>query len=264
MNPQGIYTLVSLGNTLDRQMETIANNLANLNTSGYKEDQLAFQQLFATTMGVASESDEELFAHNEHLAPYSGVGTTYVSVADMGTNLSPGAVVQTGNNLDFSLINETEYFSIQTPQGERFTRGGNFTLNQDGTLVTNEGYPVNGKPVDGKNATINLKGNEVRLGEDGAVMVDGKEAGGFKIVTFPFPHRLQKFGGTMFAPNDPENIPTIKEEPTLAQGTLEASNVNAVKELVRMIQANRAYTSMQKALTASDDMNRSALTLAGV
>ncbi|MEE8434063.1 MAG: flagellar hook-basal body complex protein, partial [bacterium] len=166
MNPQGIYTLVSQANTLDRQMETIANNLANLNTTGYKEDQLAFQQLFATTMGVASESDEELFAHHEHLAPYSGVGTFYVSVADMGTNQSPGPVVQTGNKLDFSLLKEGEFFSIQTPQGERFTRGGNFTINQDGTLVTHEGFPVNAKPVDGKNATITLKGKDVRLGED--------------------------------------------------------------------------------------------------
>ncbi|MCH8074282.1 MAG: flagellar hook-basal body protein [SAR324 cluster bacterium] len=262
MNPQGIYTLVSQGNALDRQMETIANNLANLNTIGYKEDQLAFQQLFATTMGVASESDEELFAHHEHLAPYTGVGTFFVSVADMGTNHSPGPLLQTGKKLDFALLNETEYFSIQTPQGERFTRGGNFTINQDGTLVTHEGYPVNGKPVDGKDATLNLKGNDVRLGGDGTVTVDGKEAGGFKIVTFRFPHRLQKFGGAMFAPNDPENLPKIKEEPSLAQGMLESSNVNAVKELVRMIQANRAYTSMQKGITAADDMNRSALTLA--
>lgn len=264
MNPQGIYTLVSQGKTLDRQMETIANNLANVNTTGYKEDQLAFQQLFSTTMGVASESDEELFAHHEHLAPYTGVGTFFVSVADMGTNHSPGPVLQTGNKLDFSLINEGEYFSIQTPQGERFTRAGNFTRNQDGILVTHEGFPVNAKPVDGKNATINLKGNDIRLGGDGSVTVDGKEVGGFKIVTFPFPHRLQKFGGVMFAPNDPENIPTIKEEPTLSQGTLESSNVNSVKELVRMIQANRAYTSMQKAITAADDMNRAALTLAEV
>ena len=103
MNPQGIYTLVSQGNTLDRQMETIANNLANVNTTGYKEDQLAFQQLFSTTMGVANESEEELFAHHEHLAPYTGVGTFYVSVADMGTNHSPGPPVRTGNRLDFSL-----------------------------------------------------------------------------------------------------------------------------------------------------------------
>ncbi len=262
MNPQGIYTLVYQANTLDRQMETIANNLANLNTAGYKEDQLAFQQLFATTMGVASESDEELFAHNEHLGPYTGVGTFFVSVADMGTNQSSGPVVQTGNKLDFALLKEFQFFSIRTPQGERFTRGGNFTINQDGTLVTHEGYPVNGKPVDGKDATLNLKGSEIRLGEDGTVIVDGKEAGGLKIVTFPFPHRLQKFGGTMFAPNDPENLPKIVDDPSLAQGMLESSNVNAVKELVRMIQANRAYTSMQKALSVSDDMNRAAITLA--
>ena len=89
-----------------------------------------------------------------------------VSVAYRGTNHSLGPLLQNGKKLDFALLNETEYFSIQTPQGERFTRGGNFTINQDGTLVTHEGYPVNGKPVDGKNATINLKGNDVQLGGD--------------------------------------------------------------------------------------------------
>lgn len=264
MNPQGIYTLVSQGKVLDRQMETIANNLANVNTTGYKEDQLSFKQLFSTTMGVANESDEELFAHNEHLAPYTGVGTFFVAVADMGVNHSPGAPVITGNKLDFTLNKEGQFFSIQTPQGERFTRGGNFMINQDGTLVTNEGFPVNGKPVDGKISTITIKGNDLRVSDDGTVNVDGKQVGGMKIVTFPFPQRLQKFGGTMFAPNDPENLPKIVDDPSLTQGTLESSNVNAVKELVRMIQANRAYTSMQKAITAADSMNRSALTLAEV
>ena len=110
MNPQGIYTLVSLGNTLHRQMDTIANNLANVNTIGYKEDQPAFQQLFAATMGVASESDEETFAHHEHLAPYTGVGAFFVSVADMGKNLAPGRLITTGNNLDFAIKRNIKLF----------------------------------------------------------------------------------------------------------------------------------------------------------
>ena len=259
MNPQGIYTLVSQGNTLDRQMETIANNLANVNTVGYKGDQPVFQQLFATTMGVANESDEEQFAHHEHLAPYTGVGTFYVSVADMGKNMSPGKLVNTGNKFDFGIVSENGFFSIQTPQGERFTRAGNFTLNQDGLLVTPDGFPVNGKE-----GPITIRGDDIRLGEDGTIMVDGENQGGLKMMTFPFPQRLQKFGGAMFAPEDNENSPRILEEVQLAQGMIELSNVNAVQELVKMIQANRAYTSMQKGLTSADGMNRSAITLAEV
>lgn len=259
MNPQGIYTLVSGGKTLERQMETTANNLANVSTLGYKSDQPAFQQLFAQTMGVASESDEESFAHHEHLAPYTGVGTFFVSTADMGKNLSAGGLVSTGNNLDFAIISKDGFFSIDTPQGERFTRAGNFRLNQDGEMVNSEGFAVNGKE-----GPIKIEGTEVTLGEDGTVMVDGKPAGGLKMVTFPFPHRLMKLGGAMFAPGDPENEPRILEDPQLAQGMVETSNVNAVQEMVRMIQANRAYTTTQRALSAADEMNRSAIKLAEV
>jgi len=259
MNPQGIYTLVSGSKTLERQMEATANNLANVSTVGYKGDQPAFQQLFAQTMGTASESDEETFAHHEHLAPYTGVGTFFVSTADMGKNLSAGGMITTGNDLDFAVVSKDGFFSIATPQGERFTRAGNFRLNQDGQLVSSDGYPVNGKE-----GPIKIEGSDIRLGEDGTVLVDGERAGGLKLVTFPFPSRLMKMGGAMFAPDDAENAPRILEDPQLAQGMVEMSNVDAVQEMVRMIQANRAYTTTQKALTSADEMNRSAIKLAQV
>jgi flagellar basal-body rod protein FlgF len=257
MNPQGIYTLTSWGNTLQTKMDTIANNLANVSTVGYKQDQPAFQELFATTMGVAQESDEETFAHHEHLAPYTGVGAFYVSVADMGKNLSSGPLQSTENTFDFAITSQDGFFSIDTPQGERYTRAGNFHLNQDGLLVTSEGYAVNGKE-----GPLTIKGADVRLGDDGSILVDGTRAGGLKLVKFPFPHRLQKLGGAMFVPNDAENTPRIVEDVQLAQGMLEHSNVDSVREMVQMIAANRAYTTMQKALTASDDMNRQSITLA--
>ncbi|HEX9842006.1 MAG TPA: flagellar basal-body rod protein FlgF [bacterium] len=257
MNPQGIYTLVSRGNTLQNQMDTIANNLANVNTTGYKEDQPAFQELFATTMGVAQESDEEPFATHEHLGPYTGVGSFFVSMADMGKNMAPGALASTNNILDFAIVSPDGFFSIDTPQGERFTRAGSFHLNQNGVLVNADGYTVNGKE-----GPITIRGTEVRLGDDGSIIVDGERAGGLKMVKFPFPHRLEKLGASMFVPGDPENTPRIVEDVQLAQGMLESSNVNTVREMVKMIAANRAYTTMQKALTASDEMNRQAVTLA--
>ena len=169
MNPQGIYTLVSGGKTLERQIEATANNLANVSTIGYKGDQPAFQQLFSQTMGVARESDEETFAHNEFLAPYTGVGTFFVSTADMGKDFSPGGMTTTGNDLDFAIVSQEGFSSIATPQGERFTRAGNFRLNQDKQLVSAEGFPVNGKE-----GPIKIEGTDIRLGEDGSVLVDGK------------------------------------------------------------------------------------------
>ena len=259
MNPHGIYTLVSRGNTLDRKMETLANNLANVSTIGYKEDQPAFQQLFSTTMGVASESDEESFAHHEHLAPYTGVGTFYVSTADMGKNFAQGRLIRTGNALDFSVVGDQGFFSIDTPQGERFTRAGNFQLNQNGQLVTQDGYVVNGKE-----GPLNLKGDKIEMVEDGSLLVDGKPAGGLKLVSFATPEHLQKMGGNYFAPVSEENAPRVLEDVKLIQGSVEGSNVDTMKEMVRMIEANRAYTQAQKAIRSADEMNRQAISLAQV
>jgi len=259
MTPQGIYTLVSRGNTLDRQMDAVANNLANVDTVGYKQDQPAFQALFAQTMGVASQSDEETFSHHEHLPPYAGVGTSYVSVADMGKDYSTGRLIRTGNDLDFALTRPDGFFSVTTPQGERFTRAGNFRLNQEGQLVSAEGFTVNGKE-----GPLKLQGEKIRVAEDGTVMVDGKRAGGLRIVTFPYPERLQKLGNSLFAPVDAENAPRILEDVQMVQGTVESSNVEMVKEMARMIEANRAYTQLQRALVSADEMNKGAVTLARI
>lgn len=259
MNPQGIYTLVSYGKSLERQMEAIANNLANVETVGYKQDQPVFRSVFAQTMGVPSESDEEVFAHHEHLAPYTGVGTYFVAIADVGKNFTQGRVVRTGQDLDFALGSQEGFFSVSTPQGERFTRAGNFHLNHDKQLVTAEGFPVNGKE-----GPITVDGTKVEVSDDGLIVVDGQTVGGLKIVTFPFPERLQKLGNSLMAPVGPENASRILEEVKIIQGSVETSNVQPVEELVRMIQANRAYTAMQKALTSADRMNEQAISLAEV
>lgn len=259
MNPQGIYTLVSGGKTLERKMDAIANNLANVDTVGYKQDQPSFELLFSNTMGVARESDEERFANHEHLAPYTGVGTFHVGVAGMGTHMGQGRLMRTGNELDFALSTKDAWFSVNTPQGERFTRAGEFSLNSDGQLVTPEGYVVNGQE-----GPLTLQGNEIHLNEDGSILVDGEPAGNLRIVNFPFPERLDKMGGSLFAPGDAENQPRIQENVSLAQGMLESSNVEAVEEMTRMIQANRTYTTMQKALNIADGMNEQAITLAKV
>ncbi len=187
------------------------------------------------------------------------MGTFYVSVADMGKNLSQGRVRRTGEPLDIALVNPDGYFSITTPQGERYTRAGNFHLNQDKQLVTAEGFPVNGKE-----GPIVIEGNELEVSGDGSVIVDGQRIGGMRIVTFPFPDRLQKLGNSLMAPVDAENNARILEDVNLVQGSLESSNVDSFKEMTRMIQANRAYASMQRALRSADDMNEQAISLAEV
>jgi flagellar basal-body rod protein FlgG len=259
MGPQGIYSLTTRGHVLEQQMAAVANNLANVDTVGYKEDQPAFQQVLARTLGVAGESDEETFVANEHIAPYSGIGTSFVSVSDMGKDYSSGRLVPTGNDLDVALTTPQGFFSIQTPQGERFTRAGSFRLNRDNQLVTIEGFPVNGKE-----GPLVLKGAKIEVGGDGSIVVDGKPTGGMRVVAFPFPERLQKLGGNLFAPVDAANNARTMENVSLAQGFVEQSNVNAVREMTKMIEANRAYTQMQKAIGVADEMNQKAISLAQV
>ncbi len=259
MNPQGIYTLVSYGKVLERQMEAVANNLANVETAGYKEDQPTFRSVFARTLGTPSQSDEERFAHFEHLPPYTGIGTTYVAVADMGKNLSQGRLQRTGLQLDLALASPQGFFTVTTPQGERYTRAGNFHLNQDKQLVTAEGFPVSGKE-----GPVVIEGNEIEVSGDGTIIVDGQRIGGLRIVTFPFPDRLQKLGNSLMAPVDAENNPRILEDVSLVQGSLETSNVDSFREMVRMIQVNRSYASMQRALRSADEMNQRAISLAEV
>jgi len=257
MNPQGIYSLLSYGKATERQMDSIANNLANVDTTGYKADQPSFASVFAQAMGTASESDEEQFFHHEHVAPYTGVGQGFATINDMGKNYQQGRIVHTGNSLDFALTNRNSFFSIMTPQGERFSRAGNFRLNTENQLITAEGLTVNGKE-----GPIVIKGRDVQVGEDGTVIVDGQSVGGMKVVSFPFPDRLQKLGNSLFAPIDAANEPRIEENVQMVQGSIESSNVETVREMVKMIEANRTYSTMQRAITAHNEVDRQAITLA--
>jgi flagellar basal-body rod protein FlgF len=257
MGTQGIFSLVSRGKALETQMDAVSNNLANVDTTGYKEDQPSFSTVLARSIGVAPESNEETFVNNEHIAPYSRVGTSFVTVGDMGKDFSRGRLTPTGNDLDMALTSEQGFFSVQTPQGERFTRAGTFRLSRDKQLVTVDGYPVNGKE-----GPLVLQGDKLQVSEDGNISMDGKPAGGLRVVTFPFPERLQKLGGGLFAPQDPANNARTMEDVQMVQGYVESSNVNAIREMTKMIEANRAYTQMQKAMNISDEMNQRAISLA--
>ncbi len=259
MNPQGMYWLTSRANAIETHMEAISNNLANADTSGYKRDQAAFKQVLEQRWGVASESDEERFAHHEHIAPYSGYGGFHVALAEMGKDFQAGKMRFTGQDLDVSLANAKAFFSISTSHGERFSKAGAFVRNVDGFLVTQAGERVNGMK-----GSIQVGTGKVHIGEDGRVLVDNKVVDRLRIVEFPFPDRLNKAGDSLFKQIDASNHPEISEAPLVQQGALETSNVNTVDEMVRLILANRAYSSTQKALTTADEMNKKAIGLAEI
>ena len=252
----GIVSLVQAAGVVERQMETVANNLANVSTVGYKGDQPTFREVLSATQRVAPESDEETFLSHEYLDQYVGMDKSAVVVDEIGKNFMIGRFRPTNNKLDLALENEG-FFTVATPQGDRFTRAGNFQLEGDGRLVTHNGFPVMGEK-----GPIMVTGNDFTVGVDGQVKVDGEIIDRLRLVRFRHPENLQKLGQAFFAPVRSDDVPIPTDEAGVLQGSLEDSNVNSVLEMTRMISAQRAYEGIQRAMSSIDKLNERAIGLA--
>lgn len=218
-----------------RRLNQVSNNLANVDTTGYKKEDVTFWEMLYKT---------------DH--PRQRVGKAIRDITDM----QAGAMEQTGNALDFA-IGGNGFFSIQTEAGVRYTRAGEFTINNEGQLVTPGGHLVLG---DG--GPIQINGRDVSVADDGNITVDGQAAGTLAIVTFADTADLEKQGGNLFRPvGDAQE--EAAEEFTVKQGYLEKSNVNTMKELTAMIDLNRAYQTQQKVVRSIDDMDDKAISRVG-
>ena len=164
----GMTSLVQAAGVIEHKMETVANNLANVNTVGFKEDQPSFREVLSAVQRIVPESLEERFLSHEYLDDYVGMDKSAVIVDEVGKNFEPGRMRFTGNDLDFAIANEG-FFTIETPQGERFTRNGNFQMDSEGRIVTNEGFFVLGEK-----GPITVKNGPVHIDESGQVHVDGE------------------------------------------------------------------------------------------
>ena len=251
----GVISLVQAAGVIEHKMETLSNNLANVNTVGFKEDQPSFREVLSTVQRVTPESLEERFLSHEYLDDYVGMDKSAVVVDEVGKNFELGRMRFTGNDLDFAISNEG-FFTIATPQGERYTRGGNFQLDSTGRIVNNDGYPVLGK-----NGEIEIKEGFINVNESGQLSVNGVIQDSLKLVRFQNQDKLQKLGQGFFAPINVNNLPVVSNEIKVKQGMLEDSNVNSMLEMTRMINATRAYESVHKALSRLDKLNETAISL---
>ena len=251
----GITSLVQAAGVIEHKMETVSNNLANVNTVGFKEDQPSFREVLSSVQRIAPESLEERFLSHEYLDDYVGMDKSAVVVDEVGKNFEPGRLNSTGNNLDFAISNEG-FFTISTPQGERYTRAGNFQLDSTGRIVTNDGFPVLGK-----NGAITVKEGPIDVNENGLLSIDGIITDGFRLVRFRNQDQLQKLGQGFFAPVNRNDLPVTSDEIKIRQGMLEDSNVNSMLEMTRMITATRAYESVHKALSRIDRLNEKAISI---
>jgi flagellar basal-body rod protein FlgG len=235
--------------TQERRFEVIANNLANASTAGYKRDRISFADLLhAPTAGAKSPASKPSLTSASASTPTItpvGFGPNWdasrVRVTDLAPDLTQGGLEETGNPLDLA-IEGSGFFKLQTPQGVLYSRRGSLAVAKDGTLVSQEGYPVLGE----KGKKIKVGEGQVIIGSDGTVSAAGVEVGRIGLAQFPEGTKLAKVGESLFAASGdpgPAKLPY-----TVRQGALELSNVNPVQEMVAMIDALRQYEAYQKVL----------------
>ncbi len=235
-------------------IDVISNNLANVNTVGFKRTRADFQDLMYQTLrppGADSTSTTKIPTGIQ-----VGLGTR---VAGLEKIFQQGSFKQTGNPLDLA-IEGKGFFKVQLPNGEiAYTRAGAFKLDDQGRIVTSDGYPLD--PV----ITIPPDAIDISIGEDGTVSVlqpgstTYTQVGQITIADFPNPAGLRAIGRNLFKETDTSGAP-IEGTPgqdqfgTIAQGYIETSNVDVVEEMVNLIVAQRAYEANSKAIQTGDDM----------
>ena len=227
------YVNVSHQVALRRQMDIIANNIANLNTTAYRGERAMFEEYLIPT----SENQEISFVQDVALI----------------RDTSEGELVRTGNSLDVAISGEG-YFVIETDNGPRYTRNGNFTTNDIGQLVTNEGRLV--LDDDNQPIQLDLADGELTFAGDGTITSEIGPIARLQLVTFENPQRLRKEGSTLYTTNDP---PLPAENAKVVQGMLEKSNVQGVIEVTRMIDVMRTYQSTQKMIDTGHELQRRAI-----
>ena len=230
---------------LAREMDVVANNIANLNTTGYKADGMVFEEYLSS----AARAD------------MTGTRISFVQDRGMWHNMSQGAAVQTGNPLDVA-IDGPGFLVVQTPQGDRYTRNGSLQINATGQLVTNDGYTVLG---DGGPITLQPHDRQIQISRDGTLSVrEGTSnvdsiRGKIRLVDFANPQQLQKAGNGTFNPVGGAQPQPAASTSGLIQGSIEQSNVRGVVEMSRMIEITRAYTQIDSLLQQQNDLSQSAI-----
>ncbi|MDR2510782.1 MAG: flagellar hook-basal body protein [Spirochaetaceae bacterium] len=255
------------------RLDATANNLANVDTDGYKRDVSTFKAF--PELLLRRTNDDGVYRvppfGSADAAPIVGKLGTGVEFNELYTVFEQGAPKQTNNDFDLALDGRG-FFAIETPYGERYTRNGSFHLGKEGYLETKEGYPVLGE-----NGRLRVKANNFKVDSDGNVWINSAYADDpsllisredntwgeavlldtLKITGFERERFLEKQGSSMYKSSEFSGEPEFLEperRPRVLQGFTEASNVNPVVEMVTMIEVNRAYEANQKAVQAGDAM----------
>jgi flagellar basal-body rod protein FlgG len=245
---RGLYTAASGALVAQSQADTIANNLANVNTSGFKRTLLQVQA--APEMQVFALQTQPGTAPGRGVSSASVVGMlgSGAQVLDTPAVFEQGSLQNTGNALDLGIMGRG-FFTIQTPQGIRYTRDGQFARDAQGFLVT-----MDGNRVMGRNGAIQLQSGDVNIGADGAVHQNGQVVDRLRVVNFQNRTAVRPEGDNQFVDTG-AGAPVLDGTSTVQQGYLERSNANVVRSMVDLITAQRWFEANQKVIQTQDSLN---------
>ncbi len=268
---RGIYTSAAGMSVMQGRMDIISNNLANVDLNGYKADN-AIMKAFPDIQ-IRRGNDDGLMAFplgSYDTMPFVGKLGTGVELNESFTEFTQGNLKQTYNDFDFALEGRG-FIAVETDQGERYTRNGSFTIDNEGYLVTKDGFKV----LTETGEYIKIKANNFIIDRDGHIYQNNEyadddqrlvqrqenewreteEIGVLKIVRFPRERELRREGNSFFYESEFSGSPYIarnEERPVLHQGFIEGANVNIVNEMVKMIEVQRSYEANQKSIQNHD------------
>ena len=242
-----IYMAATGALAYENRLQVLSNNLANVNTVGFKKDLGRFK---AFEMTDAASNSELPVSWQQSQAP------EFWMQYSTFTDFSSGNIKKTGNPFDLAITGRG-FFCIQTPDGVRYTRRGDFTVNSDEVLVTHQGWPVLGQggEIQIKIAKPSDDKREFSVSQDGSVTIDGSQVDRLRIVDFTNASGLEKAGHNFYRAVNPRTLEEMDEDLQINQGFLELSNVNVVRMMTEMIEVLRGYESYQKTMRSIDDMN---------
>ncbi len=258
MSSKGIYTALSGAIAQSANLDTIANNIANVNTTSFKKDRQVFQEYL-----TAYEKNPDVIAvpripaSVESFYDMQGGDKSFVDSEGTYTDFAQGHMKATGSTTDFA-IDGKAFFEVLTPSGVRWTRNGSFVKNIQGQLATKEGHLVlregQGDPAQ---RAINLGNNaNLTVSQTGQLFSNGEGIGRLALVEFDKPDVLDKVGSSLYKLKaNKTDVPRNSATSVVQQGYVEGSNVNVIQEMTDMIAASRVFESTQQAIKAFDQMD---------
>lgn len=264
---KGIYNSASGMIAQQARLDVVANNLANVDKTGFKKDLAIFKAFPDMLMRRVNESGLGITpAGSYDTMPFVGKLGTGVEVNEVYTQFTQGSLQKTENSFDLALEGRG-FFAVMTERGERYTRSGSFTINDEGILMNH-----NGNPVMGENGIIRLQKNNFMINERGEILVnqaislepedlvglnnndwsDPVVIDRLKLVDFENIREIKKEGDSLYRETEFSGPPLPPQEVKVIQGFLEKSNVNIIREMVDMIEVQRSYEANQKSILSHD------------